>query len=110
MGINELEKYIKNDMLDEIYRNREEKLHKSCEQDKKEQEWIAKEYPADYETVVNAINSLEGVKEEEKRKIVNTLDEFCMREEIYSDYGKEKFYKIGFCDGVRMIVESLKAV
>ena len=35
MGINELEKYIKNDMLDEIYRNREEKLHKSCEQDKK---------------------------------------------------------------------------
>lgn len=108
MEIKELEKYIKNDMLNEIYRSREEKLHKPCEQDKKEQEWLALEYPAKYETIVKAINNLEGVKEEEKRNIINTLDEFCMREQIYADYGKEKFYKIGFCDGVRTIIESLR--
>lgn len=108
MKIKDLEKYIEDEMLDEIYMNREDKLYKKCERDRREMEKIIEEYPSDYEAVVKAIQDLTENLQEGKNDIIETLDEFCMREEIYAGYEKEKFYKVGFCDGVKIILESLK--
>ena len=40
--------------------------------------------------------------------MLKKFDDYCMKENLIAAYENEKFYKIGFCDGIRTVIENLK--
>lgn len=39
---------------------------------------------------------------------IKDIDKYVMRENLIMAHDNEKFYKAGFCDGIRIILENLK--
>lgn len=104
--LSNIEKHIDEDMIDSIFREREEKLSTRTEEDKKEIMKISKKYPTKYEEILSIINNLpENI---EKEDMLKKFDDYCMKENLIAAYENEKFYKIGFCDGIRTVIENLK--
>lgn len=104
--LSNIEEHIDEDMIDSIFREREEKLSTRTKEDKKEIMKISNRYPIKYEEILSIINNLpENLKKED---IIKKFDDYCMKENLITAYENEKFYKIGFCDGIRTVLENLK--
>lgn len=104
--LSNIQEHIDDKILNSIFKEREEKLHTRTEEDKKEILDISKKYPANYEEILSIINNLpENI---EKDNIITKFDNYCMKENLITAYENEKFYKIGFCDGIRTVLENLK--
>lgn len=108
MEIADIEKYINDKMIDNIYAQREDTI---CERSKKDKENISKikeQYPIDYEQFVEHIKNIPPAFNNTREDILYALGIYSMRENLIASYDNEKFYKIGFCDGIRTIIESIK--
>lgn len=108
MDIKDIEKYIDDDIVNTIYREREDTISGINEEDKGEIAKIKEKYPVDYEKLLDYINNLPPYFKNIRETILNAIDIYSMRENLLSAYENEKFYKIGFCDGIRTIIENLK--
>ncbi|MDE5830432.1 MAG: hypothetical protein K2H53_01775 [Clostridia bacterium] len=104
--LSNIEEHIDDEILDSIFREREENLNTRTEEDKKEIMNISKKYPTNYEEILSIINNFP--EDIEKEKVLNKFDDYCMKENLITAYENEKFYKIGFCDGIRTVLENLK--
>lgn len=108
MNIKDIEKYINDTMLDTIYKEREDSISQIKEENKDELYKIKERYPVDYEKLLDYINNIPPYFKNIRETILQAVDIYSMRENLLSAYENEKFYKIGFCDGVRTIIENLK--
>lgn len=107
MSIDNAEKDTNESLLDTIYNEREDSISEITEADKKEFSKIKEKYPVNYEKLLNIIKNLPPQFNNTRENILNTLDNYLMRENLLSAYENRKFYKTGFRDGIRVIIESL---
>lgn len=106
---NDIENYIDDSILDTIFREREEELF--CTTKSKEDTQIneiKKEYTTDYQKLMLIIKNLPPHFHNIRENIVKALEDYRIREDLLAAYDNEKFYKIGFCDGIKLMLESLK--
>ena len=107
MEIVDIQKYVNDNMLDNIYKEREDTISEVNEEDKEELAKIKEKYPIDYEKLLEYINNLPPQFNNIRENLLNSIDIYSMRDNLISAYHNEKFYKIGFCDGIRTIIESV---
>lgn len=107
MKLKDLEKYVNDSILDSIYKEREDFIFELNNEEKMEIAKIKERYPIDYEQLITCINNIPPHFKNIRENILKSLDIFSMRENLLSAYNNEKFYKIGFCDGIRTIIENL---
>lgn len=109
LKIKDIEKYIDDDIVDTIFKAREEELYsKKGKSDDTEIKSIKEDYPVDYNKLLVAINNLPPHFNNTREGIIEALESYLTRENLIMAHDNEKFYKIGFCDGIRIILESIK--
>lgn len=109
LRIKDIEKYIDDNMLDTIFREREEELYNEREKNEDiEISKIKKQYFVDYDKLLVAIKNLPPHFHNTREGIIEALENYTMRENLIMAYDNEKFYKTGFCDGIRTILEGMK--
>lgn len=109
IGIKDIREYIDDEMVDVIFRKREEELYsKKGKVEDTEIKSIKEDYPVDYDKLLVAINNLPPHFNNTREGIIETLESYLTRENLIMAHDNEKFYKIGFCDGIRIILESIK--
>lgn len=109
MKIAEIEKYITDDMLDAIYEGRFETLSfldfvlqdSDCQQ-------IEAEYPMDADDVCGMVRNLPDNFNEFKKKFNKLFDNYTVKHNLMTSYYSEQCYKVGFCDGMRTVLEILQ--
>lgn len=106
---NDIENYIDDSILDSIFREREEELYYTTKskEDTKIKE-IKKQYTTDYQKLMLTIKNLPSHFHNIREDIIKALEDYRIREDLLVAYDNEKFYKIGVCDGIGLILESLK--
>ncbi len=108
LKIKDIEKYIDDPLLDSIFREREEELYIECKNEDEDIIEIKQNYDIDCEKLINKIKNLPPHFNNTREEIIKSLDKYVMRENLIMAHDNEKFYKAGFCDGIRIILESLK--
>ena len=109
LKIKDIEKYIDDEMINIIFREREEELYsRKGKLDDAEIRNIKEDYPIDYDKLLETINNLPPHFNNTKGGIIETLESYLTRENLIMAHDNEKFYKIGFCDGIRTILENIK--
>lgn len=97
--IKDIEKYIDDEMINIIFREREEGLYSRKEnQDDAEVISIKEDYPVDYDKLLVAINNLPPHFNNTREGIIEALESYLTRKNLIMAHDNEKFYKIGFCD------------
>lgn len=109
MKIAEIEKYINDDMLDAIYESRCYTLSfwdfVSEDEDCKR---IEEENPISSDDVMVLVRSLPSDLENLKKEICRSFDKLISKHNLMTSYYSEQCYKVGFCDGIRTLLESQK--
>ena len=109
LKIKDIEKYIDDEMINIIFREREEELYsRKGKLDDAEIRNIKEDYPVDYDKLLVEINNLPSYFNNTKEGIIEALESYLTRENLIMAHDNEKFYKIGFCDGIRTILENIK--
>ncbi len=104
----EITDFIDNSLLDTIYREREDSLYQHTEIDNKNIKEITKNLPITYEDLLVAIKNLPPHFNNTREFILERLEGYMERQNSLIAYDNEKFYKNGFCDGIKIILEALK--
>ena len=111
LKIKDIEKYIDDDIINIIFREREEELYSRKEnQYDAEVIGIKEDYPVDYDKLLVTINNLSPHFNNTREGIIAVLESYLTRENLIMAHDNEKFYKIGFCDGIRIILENIKNI
>lgn len=102
----EIEKYIKDDILQNIYEKRKEEL---CKIDENEEIGeVLENYPIDSKMFLLAVENLPPYFNNIRECILEAFEKYNMRENLINNYNYEKFYKTGFCDGIKILLECLR--
>ena len=104
----EITDFIDNSLLDAIYREREDSLYQHTEIDNENIKKITKNLPITYEDLLVSIKNLPPHFNNTREFILERLEGYMKRQNSLIAYDNEKFYKNGFCDGIKIILESLK--
>lgn len=108
LKIKDIEKYIDDEILNSIFVEREEELYAERENESEDIIAIKEKYDMDYEKLINKIKNLPPHFNNTREGIIKALDEYMIRENLIMVHYNEKFYKAGFCDGIRVILENFK--
>lgn len=106
--IEEIKKYISDDILDNIFKEREEKIYHIGDKSKEIEE-IKIEHTMSYTKFEEVIKNLPPHFKNCRENILDALDKYSDRQNLIQAYDNEKFYKIGFCDGIKMILDINKS-
>lgn len=109
LKIKDIEKNIYDDTLDTIFKVREELYSKKEKSDDAEIKSIKEDYSVEYDRLLVAINNLLPHFNNTREGITGALESYLTRENLIMAHNNEKFYKIGFCDGIRTILENIKS-
>lgn len=99
-----IENYITDDVLNELFLERENKIHDI--EDIVEQKRIFINDRKCNEKLKIALNNLPDCFEETRKEIQNRVEEKIQGQNEILAFFYEKFYKVGFCDGMKFILES----
>ena len=100
----ELKSFQEESIIDSWYNTRAEDLYILNDVDKKKISEITKEEDT-YQKIEDEISKL--AKEEDKEIILEKIDKHCNKLINIGGYENEKFYKVGFMDGINMIIECI---
>lgn len=100
--------FINNSMLDLIYKKRADSLYQYNKYDEEKIKEISTKNPITYDDLLVAIKNLPPHFNNTREFILERLEKYIERENTLSAYENERFYKNGFCDGVQIILETLK--
>ena len=99
-----LKSFQKECVIDAWFNARVEDLYTLNEIDKKKLETMTKK-EGRYQDIENEISRL--IKENDRKRILKKIDEYYSKLVNIGDYENEKFYKVGFMDGINLIIESI---
>ena len=97
----ELKSFQEESIIDSWYNTRAEDLYILNDVDKKKISEITKEEDT-YQKIANEIS-----KEDNKEIILEKVDKHCNKLVNIGGYENEKFYKVGFMDGINLIIECM---
>ena len=100
--------FIDNSLLDTIYREREDSLYQHTKIDNENIIELTKNLPITYEDLLVAIKNLPPHFNNTREFILERLEGYIKRQYCLNAYDNERFYKNGFCDGIKMMLEALK--
>ena len=100
----ELKSFQEESLIDSWYNNRAEDLYILNDVDKKKITEITKGEDT-YQIIVDEISKV--AKKDDKEKILEKIDKHCNKLVNIGGYENEKFYKVGFIDGINLIIESI---
>lgn len=100
----ELKSFQEESLIDSRYINRAEDLYILNDVDKKKITEITKGEDT-YQIIVDEISKV--AKKDDKEKILEKIDKHCNKLVNIGGYENEKFYKVGFIDGINLIIESI---
>lgn len=104
--IKDLKNYMTDDILNELFLKREDKIHKIEEKEKQKEIFINNKRSS--EDLEIALSNLPDCFEEVSRMINKAVDEKVQAQNEVLGYFCEKFYKIGFQDSISLIFGCLK--
>lgn len=104
----EINDLINKSMLDLIYKERKETLYQHNKYDDNKIKEITIQNPITYKDLITAIKNLPPHFNNTREYILERLEGYLTRENSIVAFDNEKFYKVGFCDGAKMILEILK--
>lgn len=96
-----IETYITDDILNQLFLERKNKIHNIEEQ--KKIFTNDREYSEKLEI---ALNNLPDCLEETSKGIRKSVEEKIQSQSKILTFFYEKFYKVGFCDGMKFILEN----
>lgn len=105
INIKDIEQYINDSTLDSLYNEKEESIYKISYKDKKEIKEIEKKYSINYDRLLLSIKNVPPHFNNVRETIIQNLESYVNRKDLISTYENEKFYKTGFIDGVKLILE-----
>ena len=91
------------DMLDIIFKAREDELGKTTEEDKKNLKAIKSEINIKYVAYKNALDNIPNGFTNIKREIIDKFNEYIESINRREGYYNEKYYKEGLKDGLRLL-------
>lgn len=100
----ELKSFQEESVIDSWYNTRSEDLYILNDVDKKKMAEITKGEDT-YQKITEEISKI--AKEEDKEKILEKIDKHCNKLVNIGGYENEKFYKVGFMDGINLIIECI---
>ncbi len=100
----ELKSFQEESLIDSWYNNRAENLYILNDVDKKKIEEITKGEDT-YQIIADEISKL--ANKDDKEKILEKIDKHCNKLVNIGGYENEKFYKVGFIDGINLIIECI---
>ena len=100
----ELKSFQEESLIDSWYNNRAENLYILDDVDKKKIEEITKGEDT-YQIIADEISKL--ANKDDKEKILEKIDKHCNKLVNIGGYENEKFYKVGFIDGINLIIECI---
>lgn len=98
-----LESYITDDILDELFFEREDKIY-DLEEIEKQKEIFTNDKQCN-EKLQIALNNLPDCLEEVSKGIKESVAKKVQAQNEILAYFYEKFYKVGFCDGMSLILK-----
>lgn len=102
--IEEIKKYISDDILNSIFEQKEDDIYR-LETKNEELEKIKTENTMTYGKFQEIIKNLPPHFKNCREDILDALEEYSDREGLIQSYDNEKFFKIGFCEGVKMMID-----
>lgn len=105
--IEEIKNYINDDVLDTAFKDREENIY-NTDTKNKELEKIKKVNTMTYTRFQEIIKNLPPHFQNCRESILDALEKYSDRQNLIQSFDNEKFYKVGFCDGVNMILDIIK--
>ena len=100
----ELKSFQEESVIDYWYNTRSEDLYILNDVDKKKIAEITKGEDT-YQIIVDEISKL--ANKDDKEKILEKIDKHCNKLVNIGGYENEKFYKVGFIDGINLIIECI---
>lgn len=100
----ELKSFQEESVIDSWYNTRAEDLYILNDVDKKKIAEITKGEDT-YKKITNEISKI--AKEDDKEIILEKIDKHCNKLINIGGYENEKFYKVGFMDGINLIFECI---
>lgn len=101
----ELKSFQEESIVDSWYNARAEDLYILNDVDKRKIAKITKEEDT-YRKIVNEISKI--AKKDNKERILEKIDKHCNKLINIGGYENEKFYKVGFMDGINLIIECIE--
>lgn len=101
----ELKSFQEESVIDYWYSNRSEDLYILNDVDKKKIAEITKGEDT-YQKIANEISKI--AKDDNKEIILEKVDKHCNKLINIGGYENEKFYKVGFMDGINLIIECMR--
>lgn len=100
----ELKSFQEESLIDSWYNNRAENLYILNDVDKKKIAEITKGEDT-YQIIVDEISKLD--RNNDKESLLEKIDKHCNKLVNIGGYENEKFYKVGFMDGINLIIECI---
>lgn len=100
----ELKSFQEESIIDSWYNNRSEDLYILNDVDKKKIAEIIKGEDT-YQIIANEISRF--TNKDYKERILGKIDKHCNKLVNIGGYENEKFYKVGFMDGINLIIECI---
>lgn len=101
----ELKSFQEESIIDSWYNARSEDLYILNDVDKRKIAEITKGEDT-YQKIANEISKI--AKKDDKERILEKIDKHCNKLIKIGGYENEKFYKVGFTDGINLIIESIR--
>ena len=99
-----IETYISDDILNQLFLERKNKIHDMEDiEEQKKRFTDDREYSEKLEI---ALNNLPDCLEETSKRIRKSVEEKVQSQNEILTFFYEKFYKVGFCDGMKFILEN----
>ena len=108
LKIKDIEEYIEDSMLDTIFNEREDEVYRKTQKDNERISKITEKYSIDYDRLISIIKALLPHFKNTRETIIKALEEYLMRENLIMAMKMKNFTKLGFYDGIRTILESIK--
>lgn len=107
--IKDLSDVVNDDVLEDIYQTRYEKVLTLSDVDKKLLEQLYKKRRGVINNLETLLNSLPDMFEETRKQINDFIESHTECNTIISSYFDEKLYKSGLLDGMKLALEYKKA-
>lgn len=105
--ITNIKKLMSESMLNEVFEKREDSIATVTQEEMAEIKDLLQTKKNDYENILIAMNNIPNAFAETKQQIEENINTHLETISFIHSYDNEKYYKIGFSDGIQLIVECL---
>lgn len=101
----QLQCFVNDSILNEWFIHRENELASVTMEDKANIKDLLRERKKNYHNILVAINNVPNGFTETRKMLKESMDTYVETLNCVNGYNNEKYYKCGFCDGIKLFLE-----